>query len=295
MLQRRNPAATFEKDPAASSTAPAPASTPAPAAPTPTQHPTGPTGDKIVDTPTTGPAPVQHTGTAESTGTAAVQSTAMVRREANAGTLSTRVVGGKMAMALDDLKDLFTVDYDTFERLKSGSGNIVDSQNNSLGSQIALRVLSWQDAWDISPGSQVPEAKKVVKYSDDGVRTKDTGELITEYLDRLRSGDVDGVKYPGAKIAPKKVIVGVLEGAEKPTNLLGKTVQVSLSTQSAKSFDRHRFDFTLQQQMGKRSTVDGADCVLINAEARSSNGNNYTLLLVTSDEDAVKALTATAA
>jgi len=92
--------------------------------------------------------------------------------------------------------------------------------------------------------------------------------------------------YTQAALKPKCVIVGILEAAEKPTNLLGQTVQVSLSTQSKKSFDRHRFNVGVSTQLGKRESTGGAEKIIITAEPKSSNGHNYTLLIVTEDTGA---------
>lgn len=280
-LIRRNPAAAFEQPPADAQ----PQSSTAAAAPTPT--PTvaaAPPQQPNPATQTTVHPPIgatQESTTAQATGPASVAQTQMVRRNANAGAV--QVQRERITTALDELQGLFPVEYDTFDRLKSGAGVILDSNNNNLGREIAITVLSWQDTYDVSPGSDAPEAKKVVRFSEDGINIKDGGGSVNEYLDALRAGTVDGVKYPNASCKKKLIVVGTLEGAEKDTNLLGHTVQVSLSSQSRKSFDRHRFDITLQAQMGKRASTAGAEKIKITAEPRSSNGNNYTLLICTED------------
>lgn len=280
MLVRRNTGAKFEGAPAETA-APAATTQPATTVAAPAQPPSQPA--QTAQTSAVG-APTDVTGNANAGGPATVPGVALMRRQANAGAVGALVRNSPPA--LEELKDAFSVQYDTFERLKSGSGNIVDANNNDLGREIAITLVSWQETWDISPGSNAPEAKKVVRYSDDGVYIKGTGQNINEYLAELRQGKIDGVAYPNASIKSKIVLVGVLEGSEKPSNLWGKTVQVSLSEQSAKTFNRHRFDASIQVTMGKRESVAGAEKIHIKAESRSSNGNNYTLLICSEDTGA---------
>lgn len=268
-LVKRNPNAAFETT-AAAETTPPQAATPAPAA----------AAAAAVAAPAPAPAPAPAVAASvDNPGKATPATVSTALTQARSGAVSTSVRKPSAPPPLEELKGLFPVDYDTFDRLKSGSGNIVDGQNNNLGTKIQMTVLSWQHTWDVSPGSNDAAAKEHVRYSDDGVTIKDSNQTVAEYLDHLRE-----IGYPKANVKQKMVVVGVLNGAEKDTNLLGKTVQLSLSNQSMKTFDRMRFDAGIQVMMGKRQSAEGAENILVTAEPRSSNGNNYTLLICEEDK-----------
>lgn len=200
------------------------------------------------------------------------RSTSLIRPVNTA--VSTQVTT-KFEPALSHMKDVVFVDFDTFPRLKAGPGAILDSEGKSLGRQIEMQVISWQDGWDLSPGEDTDEAKKAVAYSDDGVSVKGTGMLCVDYMQELREKG-----FKNAKMTHKCTLVGILEAAEKNTSYLGKTIQVSLSDQARKTFDRYRMDATIQAQMGKRPNLDGVEMLSITAKLRKFGQKDWTLLEV---------------
>ena len=264
-LIRRNTQAVAEGDPAVEQTAavqPTPQSVAQPAATAP------------VAAPVVAPAVVRaavEIPVAPPVAAPTVPTGALVRANPNAGAVTTPA--NRPAVVLQDMKDAFTVDYDTFERLKSGPGNIMDANGQSLGDEILMTVMSWQDAWDISPGTNDTAGKEVVRYSNDGVTISGTGQMISEYLAEIRPN------FPKAELKAKVILVGILDNAAKPTALLGKTVQISLSQQSRKTWDRYRYDRTLQIQMGK-AKPEGAENIRIQALSRRTGTNDWTLLQV---------------
>lgn len=270
-LIRRNTQAVAEGDPVAATATAAvqPAATPNPFVVEQTQPATGQASA------TSAPAAVRaavEIPAAPSAAAPAAPTGALVRANPNAGAVTTPA--NRPAVVLQDMKDAFTVDYDTFERLKSGAGNIMDANGQSLGDEILVTVMSWQDAWDISPGTNDAAGKEVVRYSNDGTTISGTGQLISEYLAEIRPN------FPKAELKAKVILVGILDNAAKPSALLGKTVQISLSQQSRKTWDRYRYDRTLQIQMGK-AKPEGAENIRIQALPRKSGTNDWTLLQVT--------------
>lgn len=201
---------------------------------------------------------------------AAAPTTALVRASSHAISATAAALA---APVLNAYKDVFNVEYDTFDRLKAGSGDIQDNDGNTLGREIEIELVSWQNAYDIGMGDNSAEAKDYVRYSDDGIKLKDSDQTINEYLAEVRP------KYPNAKVSHKLLLIGRLLAAEKDSNLIGRTVQVSLSAQARKTFDRYNFDRTLDIAQGKKA--DGANILNIKAEPRKTGTNNWTLLLVT--------------
>lgn len=182
----------------------------------------------------------------------------------------------KLPTALTHLKDTFTVEYDTFPRLLGASGSIEDGDNRDLGEWVKLRLVSWQNQWDIVPGSQDEEAKAHLRYSSDGVTIDATGESVNEYLAKLQND----LGYPKASVKQRVVLVGLLTESHKKSPLIGETVQVSLSPQARKTFERYCFSRTIKAQMGTQS-LDGAENILITAVKKTAGTNKYTLLDVT--------------
>lgn len=198
-------------------------------------------------------------------------STALVRASSHELSATSAALASPV---LNAYKQIFEVEYDTFDRLKAGSGDIQDNDGNTLGREIEIELVSWQDAYDIGMGDNSEKAKEYVRYSDDGVTIKESNQTVNEYLEEVRP------TYPNAKVSHKLVLVGRLLAAEKDSNLIGRTVQVSLSAQARKTFDRYNFDRTLDIAQGKKP-ADGANVLNIKAEPRKTGTNNWTLLLVT--------------
>jgi hypothetical protein len=274
-LVRRNPNANPESAPQADSPAASAATNTTTTSSAAADAPAAPQSSAPAESPATAQA---ETKTVSATGQGHPANRGLVRASTG-GALSTAT---KMPPVLDNLKDVMTVDFDTFIRLKAGVGDIQDNDSVSFGKAIELLLVSWQDNWDISPGVDDDEARKLVKYSDDGVTLNDgTGMLITDYVNFLKT---EG--YKDANVKKKATLVGLLEAAENGNHpvvqgLLGNTVALSLSSQGRKTFDRYRFDRSIKVQMGK-ATAEGAERLLITAHAKKNGKNNYTLLEVTS-------------
>lgn len=179
------------------------------------------------------------------------------------------------APVLTDLKDAVRVDWDTLERLVAGTGSIDDGDGNSVGTWVKLTLMSFQDTWEVVPGSQEEKAKKLVRYSEDGVHLRESGTTVAQYLDELRE-----MGYEGASLKHKNILVGILDEAEKDTSLLGEVIQISLSPQSRKTFERYRLSRTAKVNMGKAS-ADGSECIKITAEPKKFGANKFTQLTVT--------------
>lgn len=222
-------------------------------------------------------AKAQPAAAAEVTEVAAAADVAATTAIATASASSTAVAkpGKNIPTALTDLQNQFVVDYDTFPRLMAGTGSIEDNDSRDLGEWIKLTLVSWQNQWDIVPGSQDEEAKAHLRYSSDGVTIDATGESVNEYLLKLQNE----MGYTKASVKHRAVLVGILEESQKPSALVGETVQVSLSPQARKTFESYRFSRTIKAQMGTLS-LDGVEKIKITALKKVAGTNKYTLLEV---------------
>lgn len=179
---------------------------------------------------------------------------------------------GPLVPALSELKEAFRVDWDTFKRLVAGLGSIDDEDENTLGEWVEMHLFSWQYNWEVVPGSQDEEAKKHLGYSSDGVTIDATGISVNEHLQHLHS-----IGYDKASVKQKLVLVGSLLASDKPSDLVGETVQLSLAPQSRKTFERYCFDRTVKARL-TGAPVEGAERIRIVAHRKVTGTNKWTLL-----------------
>lgn len=186
--------------------------------------------------------------------------------------------GNKFKPVLKELDGAIVPEQaEVLPRLKSGSGCIKDADGTNYGTSIDLELLSYHKQYTISPGSDSDEAKKLVRFSYDGIHISGSGEKVDEYVKRLK--EVEG--YDKAARKEYLVLVGILEATEKKADggLIGDLVQVSVSPQSAPSFHSY-----LMQQSVKvaRGVADEATAafIRIKAESKSKNGKDFTLLQI---------------
>jgi hypothetical protein len=173
----------------------------------------------------------------------------------------------KMMDFVAQSKDRYRVDWNTLDRIQANNGNFLDLGDNkkSMGATIQMRLLSWQDSWQVSPGSDSEEAKQYVRYSDDGKVTKQ-GENIEQYLEKLRG------MYPNASCDHRVVIAGVLEGAEKGSRLEGQLVQIDLSKTSKQEFDKYQINTAYKLGKGLL-TQESVELMTMKAEVVSGKNN----------------------
>jgi hypothetical protein len=161
-------------------------------------------------------------------------------------------------------------------RLKSGAGNIKDSDGVNYGTFVALELLSFHDSWTISPGSDDDESKDFVRYSLDGKTIDGTGESVDDYLQKLK--EVDG--YEKANKKRYLILAGIINDCDKAKEKISSIVQCSLAPQSAKTFNNYHMQRSVQVVRGT-AVVEGSQQIKITAEGASMNGKDFTKLVVT--------------
>lgn len=179
------------------------------------------------------------------------------------------------APLLTELKDACRVDWNTLARLVAGTGVIDDEDGNSVGTWIKLTLMSFQDTYEVVPGVDDDAAKKYVRYSEDGVNLRDSGNTVAAYLDELRE-----LGYDKAALKHKNILVGILDETEKGSPLEGEVIQLSLSPTGRQTFERYRLSRTAKVNMG-RASAEGAECIKITAESKKFGNKKFTQLTVT--------------
>lgn len=175
---------------------------------------------------------------------------------------------------MDSLKDALRVDWDTLNRLKANQGRVTWDKVN-LGEWFEFSLMSWQDNWLVSPGSDSDEAKQFAKYSDDGKTIKDTGEDIQVYLQRLKD-----LGYEDARLGKRCVLAMELIDCDKDVDTVdeGMLFQIDLAPTSRASFERYRVQSALDIGRG-RATGDDVVRIRATAVVKTGGGNKeYTQL-----------------
>ena len=129
--------------------------------------------------------------------------------------------------ALDSLKNMMKVEYNTLSQLIASNGNVLDRETKTvLGDTVVFELLSWQDSFVVSPeDDSAPD--DVVKYSQDGITcSDDEATPVAEALAQMKEA------WPKARVKQRVVVVGAVETATKTEAFNGTLVQFDLSPAS---------------------------------------------------------------
>jgi len=182
-------------------------------------------------------------------------------------------LAGNAVKSLEELRDVLPqMDFGTLTRLKSGSGDIVDSDGDSIGGWVDLNIMSFSETLTVSPNDD-KAPNDTVRFSQDG-KTIDGNPDIT-VADALRTMKED---YPESSVKKYYVAVGAVIGAEKSNDYDDTVIELQLSPQSIKAFNNHNVQVQFKVAMKKLS----ADCVtnirFTATNRKRKTGGNYTIL-----------------
>lgn len=253
-LTKRNPAAQFEQAPA-----------------TTVQEP--------VVTPTASPAPAPTPAAAPAPATTAVAVAAppampMIIKPAAAAV----AIAEGMAVT-EALKDAMRVDWDTFPMMKTGQGRItsmVGGAKIDFGKWVNFDLLSYQDNWLVSPGSDLDEAKKLAKYSDDGKFLKDDGRSVQEYIEELKK-----LSYTDARLSQRLIALISLSDCEGDAAISeGQLFQIDMAPTTRSAFEQYRKQSAFDMSKGRLTSDGWAVGIRATATVRTQTGSTkeYTVL-----------------
>lgn len=172
-----------------------------------------------------------------------------------------------------DMEKVYEVEYNTLTQLMATNGNFLEKENGTvLGDAITLQLMSYQNNFVLSPGVDGEDAKKLVRYSNDGITTKD-GEDCVGYLNDLKQAG-----YNKAYMSKRVVLVGALLDAGKAPQMADSLVQIDLAPTSKTLFDRHVIQSAFNISKGK-TTKDKASTLRLTAKvAKNASNQIYTLV-----------------
>ena len=217
--------------------------------------------------------------TAAPAGTTATATAAPAATTAVA-TQTTRAVSTAKAVVtqnvLSDKKDAFYVEFDSMPRLaaEQGSFTLKDSSEADLGAEIKMELMSYQESWVASPNDKKADVE-LVKYSDDGIDSKDGVNLQQHIADLKEQG------YDKAKIAHRCIIVGeLLSAGPAGADLVGKLVQVDLPETGRRSFNAYTLQASWAVGKGRKTAAEAAVLTLKAVKEKSRNNEVYTKIVI---------------
>lgn len=188
-----------------------------------------------------------------------------------AGSLAVRM---SAADPFKKLENAIHVDYNTLDRIMVNNGNVINKETKGLmGDTCVLELISIQKHWVMSPGgkSDDEESLAFLKYSDDGVTVRDSGEPLTKYRDlAVEAG------YDQARIVERLILVGeVVDDGKLAGKMNGSLVQLDLAPRSKANFEKHRISTAYRVGKGLLP-AEGAERVKITCDIQTKGPNTWT-------------------
>lgn len=182
----------------------------------------------------------------------------------------------KLETVLVDLENAIPkLDFGVIPRLVATQGSFQDADGKSLGDEVNFTLVSFNNQFIVSPGDDSEAAKEFVAYSTDGKVIDETGELVTDYVRKLKEDE----GYEDAACKHYVELVGILNGSAKDSEYEGQLVMISLSPQSRKQFEGYRLQRSVQIRMGRIDAEShGSENLKLNAESKKMGSNTFTLV-----------------
>lgn len=168
---------------------------------------------------------------------------------------------------------LASVEFGELPRVIGTQGGLqIANEDVDLGRFVSGQILQVQDSFIASPGDDSEEAKKLVKYSKDGVLLDDTGEDVRSYISQLQA---DGWNDAALKhYMNVTVMLEQADDAEAAEDFLGTVVVIQMSPESRKRFKRYLINATMKASM--KGSLEGLDRARFSAVKKAGNGRNWT-------------------
>lgn len=213
-----------------------------------------------------------ETGSTAAADTATQEATTAIAKAASTSMVTSGdVFGGFLPTEMKDL--LASLDFGVLPRVIADQGGLsIANEKIDLGKFITGQILQVQNSFIASPGADTEEAKKLVKYSRDGLKLDDDGGDARAYIEHLR---LEGYKDASLKhYLNVTVLLGSTEDADAGEDFVGTVVVVQMSPESRKKFQRYMVNAQMKSIMTK--SLGGLDQAKFLAVKKTGNGRNWT-------------------
>ena len=171
---------------------------------------------------------------------------------------------------LSGLKDAFRVEFDSLPGIGASQGTFsLKADDTDIGAEISIQLLSYQESWTVGPNDTKADVE-LVKYSDDGVTSRDGVNLLTHLEDLKAQG------YSKAKIAHRVILVGELLATAKDCDKVGELVMVDLPDSGRRAFNTYVLQASYAVAKGRKTVEEAAVLKLKAVPEKTKNGDKYT-------------------
>lgn len=147
---------------------------------------------------------------------------------------------------VEEMKGASDFSYGNYAVFKGNNGEIACSDTkDSFGRWVKVRLLSWDDHTEVSPGETGASTKDFVAYSKDG-KTIDSvigeelkgwiGKPVVDYVEYLKNEE-DFAKTKSRRFIDTACAVMASDSGDGP---IGEVVQITLSESSIPAFAKHQ-------------------------------------------------------
>lgn len=179
----------------------------------------------------------------------APQNTVAVRQNTAVGNVEDAATKAKnFQKEVEAMKGALNLDYGSVQMFKANQGKIgeTDGDKRKLGRYAQVRLLAWDDRYELSTGDSGKSSKDFLAFSKDGVTVDNVvgdelkkweGKPVADYLDYLRTEEEFD------KASKRQFIdcgVAVLES--ETGEAVGEIVNISLSPSSVRAFEKYQND-----------------------------------------------------
>lgn len=205
--------------------------------------------------------------TAPATEQAAPTTTALAAPRTSALATANSVVKMNVISAL---KDTFRVEFDSLPGIGASQGTFnLKADDTDIGAEISIQLLSYQESWTVGPNDTKADVE-LVKYSDDGVTSRDGINLLAHLEDLKAQG------YSKAKIAHRVILVGELLATAKDCDKVGELVMVDLPDSGRRAFNTYVIQASYAVAKGRKTTEEAAILKLKAVPEKTKSGEKYT-------------------
>lgn len=171
---------------------------------------------------------------------------------------------------ISGLKDAFRVEFDSLPAIGASQGTFsLKADDTDIGAEISIQLLSYQESWVASPNDTKADVE-LVKYSDDGVTSRDGVNLLAHIEDLKAQG------YGRAKINHRVILVGELIATAKGCDKVGELVMVDLPDSGRRAFNTYVIQASYAVAKGRKTAEDAAILKLKAVPEKTKSGEKFT-------------------
>ena len=222
--------------------------------------------EEMDETMTQNTAPATEQATSATTALATSATTALATPLTSALATANSVVKMNVISAL---KDAFRVEFDSLPGIGASQGTFnLKADDTDIGAEISIQLLSYQESWTVGPNDTKADVE-LVKYSDDGVTSRDGINLLAHLEDLKAQG------YSKAKIAHRVILVGELLATAKDCDKVGELVMVDLPDSGRRAFNTYVIQASYAVAKGRKTADEAAILKLKAVPEKTKSGERY--------------------